>query len=98
MIKELFFLGQPVEFKSGIFIYPPFLRDVITNKHYNTYSRILTYSQEEIEDLYVEEQKDLTTFPTPLEFMLNNCYHSKQYEVICKRGFEFFIKTKDING
>ena len=94
MSKEQFFIGAPVPFKKGVNIYPPKVREVISNPEYGTYSKILTYSQEEIEDLYVEEQKDLTTFPTPLEFMLNNCYHSKQYEVICKRGFEFFIKTK----
>ena len=94
MSKEQFFIGAPVPFKKGVNIYPPKVREVISNPEYGTYSKILTYSQEEIEDLYVEEQKDLTTFPTPLEFMLNNCYHSKQYEAICKRGFEFFIKTK----
>lgn len=94
MIKELFFLGQPVEFKSGIFVYPPFLKDVVTNKHYNTYLRILTYSQEEIEDIYVKEKKELDSFPTPIEFMLNNCYHNPDYEMLCKQAFQFFIKQE----
>ena len=94
MSKELFFIGQPVEFKAGILIYPPLLKEVITNNSYSTYSRILTYSQEEIEDIYVKEKKDLSNFPTPMEFMLNNCYHDSNYDAICKKAFQFFLKTE----
>ena len=94
MSKELFFIGQPVEFKTGILIYPPLLKEVITNENYSTYARILTYSQEEIEDIYVKEEKDLTKFPTPIEFMLNNCYHNSKYDAMCKKAFQFFLKTE----
>ena len=94
MSKEMFFIGQPVQFKTGILIYPPSLKDVIVNKNYNTFLRILTYSQEEIEDIFVKEKKDLSSFPTPIEFMLNNCYHNRQYELVCKQAFQFFLKTE----
>ena len=94
MSKELFFIGQPAPFKAGIKIHPPFLKDVIENNNYSTFVRILTYSQEEIEDIYVKEKKDLNKFPTPIEFMLNNCYHDKRYENLCKEGFKFFLKTE----
>lgn len=94
MSKELFFIGAPVEFKPGINIYPPTLRDVITNKKYSIFSRVLTYSQEEIEDMYVEEKKEVDIFPTPIEFMLTQCYADKRYEKICKESFQFFLKTK----
>lgn len=94
MSKELFFIGAPVEFKPGINIYPPTLRDVITNKKYSIFSRVLTYSQEEIEDMYVEEKKEVDIFPTPIEFMLTQCYTDKRYEKICKESFQFFLKTK----
>lgn len=94
MSKELFFIGEPVQFKTGIWIYPPTLKEVITNDSYYTFQRILTYSQEEIEDLYVKEKKEVSIFPTPIEFMLNNCYHSAQYEATCKEAFQFFLKTE----
>ena len=94
MSKELFFIGAPAEFKAGIKIYPPSLRDVIANKKYNFYSRILTYSQEEIEDMYIEEKKQVEVFPTPMEFMMIQCQQDKRYENICKESFEFFLKTK----
>ena len=54
MSKDSFFLGFPVEFKPGVTVYPPLLKEIIENRRYGIYSRILTYSQEEIEDIYVE--------------------------------------------
>lgn len=91
MSKEVFFLGEPVQFKPGIMIYPPKVKDVVANENFSIYNRLLTYSQEEIEDEFVEAQKTLETYPTPIEFMLNNSYHNKEYEKHCKAAFCFFI-------
>lgn len=91
MSKELYFLCEPVQFKPGIKIYPPTVRDVITNEHFMVYGKLLTYSQEDIEDEFLEAKKPLDKYPTPIEFMLNNAYHNKDYETICKKAFEFFI-------
>ena len=78
MNKELFFLGEPHEFKPGIKVYPPTVRQVIVDNNYNIYGRLLTYSQEEIEDEFIEAQKILETYPTPIEFLLNNSYHDEK--------------------
>ena len=91
MSKELYFICQPSEFKPGIKIYPPTVKDVITNEYYGHYSRLLTYSQEEIEDEFLEAKKTLDKYPTPMEFMLNNSYHNKDYDRLCKEAFKFFI-------
>lgn len=91
MSKELFFICQPVQFKPGIKIYPPTVEQVITNDLFGHYVQILTYSQEEIEDEFLAVKKSLEKYPTPLEFMLNNSYHNKQYEALCKKAFQFFI-------
>lgn len=94
MSKEAFFIGAPVELKPGVRVYPPLLKDVIENSGYNVYCRILTYSSEEIEDLFVAEEKEIEFFPTPLEFLLNNCYHNLDYRKLCKEAFQFFLKTE----
>lgn len=94
MSKELFFIGEPFPFKEGIKIYPPTVKDVVTNPGYGLYVSILTQSQEEIEDEFVKAKKELDSFPTPIEFLLNNSYHNKEYEFIAKKAFEFFIKEK----
>ena len=94
MSKELFFIGAPVQFKPGVNIYPPKVKEVVSNPGYNSFSRVLTYSHEEIEDIFVKEKKEVDSFPTPLEFLLNNCYHNKDYESICKKAFQFFLKSE----
>ena len=91
MSKELFFICQPVQFKPGIKIYPPTVEQVITDDLFGHYVQILTYSQEEVEDEFLAVKKSLEKYPTPLEFMLNNSYHNKQYEALCKKAFQFFI-------
>lgn len=91
MNKELYFIGEPSEFKPGIKIFPPTVKDVITQSRYGAYGRVLTYSQEEVEDEFTEAKKTLEKYPTPFEFLLNNSYHNKQYEILCKEAFKFFI-------
>jgi hypothetical protein len=77
MSKEQFFIGKPVEFKTGIKVYPPMVSDLITNDHFGTYVKLLTYSQEEVEDEFLAAKKTLEKYPTPIEFLLNNSYHNK---------------------
>ena len=91
MIDELFFLGSPLLFKRGINIYPPKVKEVVENPRFTQYGRLLTFSQEDIEDQFLEAKKQLDTYPTPLEFLLNNSYHNKQYEQLCKEAFQFFL-------
>ena len=91
MSKELFFIGAPREFKPGVLIYPPTVKEVITNELFGHYERLLTFSQEEVEDEFLAANQPLEKYPTPYEFLLNNSYHNKQYEVLCKQAFQFFI-------
>lgn len=91
MSKEKFFLGQPCSFKKTIQVFPPLVKDVVSNQLYGTYCQILTYSQEEVEDEFVEAHRELESYPTPIEFLLNNSYHNKDYERIAKQAFKFFI-------
>ena len=91
MSKEQFFLGEPVDFKPGIKIYPPKVKDIAKNDSYGVFCRILTYSQEEVEDEFVEAKKEMEKYPTPFEFLLGNSYHSKEYETKAKEAFKFFL-------
>ena len=91
MSKESFFIGQPVPFKKGIKIYPPMVKEVIVEPFYGHYCKILTQSQEDIEDQFLEENKTLEVYPTPLEFLLNNSYHNSDFEKICRNAFKFFL-------
>ena len=91
MIKELFFLCAPCQFKPGVLIYPPKVKDVVCCEDYEIYSRLLTYSQEEVEDEFLEAKQPLEIYPTPLEFLLNNAYHNERYRQKCLEAFKFFL-------
>ena len=88
---EQFFLGYPVEFKQLCLVYPPKVKDVVSNVKYGIYAKLLTLSQEEIEDQYVEKGWDLKELLTPFEFMLNNAFNDETLAQLTKESFEFFI-------
>lgn len=85
------FIKEPYPFK-GFRIYPPSYKNVISDLNFPKYERILTFSQEEIEDAYAESNIKIDTLPTPYEFLLANVYKDKEYKEIAEKAFEFFIK------
>lgn len=84
-----FFQGLPYEFKNVCLVYPPRIKDI--GDDFGFYRRILTYSQEEVEDEFVERKISLDEILTPLEFILNNAFHSKEVEQKVMQAFTFFI-------
>ena len=91
MINTCFILGYPAEFKNLCLIYPPKVKDVVANKNYSIYMRILTLSQEEIEDEYAKANLDMKDLLTPFEYILNNAYNNKQFKALLEQAFLFFI-------
>lgn len=96
MIDAAWFLCLPRDFKNLCKIYPPTVTDVVGNRNYSSYLQILTYSQEEIEDLFVDKANKTgmslpDKFPTPMELMLANAYNSPEVAELTKEAFQFFI-------
>ena len=85
------FIKEPLEFKEKIFVYPPSVREVVKNSRFGQYTKILTMSQEEIQDELKDKLKNNEQPPSPFEFLLINCYHSKEFREIAIQAFEFFI-------
>jgi hypothetical protein len=42
------FIGAPLNFKNKLNIYPPSVREVVTNSKFGMYAKILTITQEDI--------------------------------------------------
>lgn len=91
MIKEKIFLNKPITFNE-INIYPPTVNDVIDNNLFWQSFKVLTLSQEEIEDELIKE--NIEVFPNPLEFLLNNAYHNQSYQQLVREGFRIFSHTE----
>lgn len=93
------FLGLPKDFKQKFLIYPPTVKQVVGNQDFNQYRTLLTLSQEELEDIFIKNNKDKNfndydkfKVPTPFEYLMANSYHNKQIEQIAKDAFYFFTK------
>ena len=85
-----FLYGYPVEFKHLCMVYPPKVCETF-NKNFFLYSQILTLSQEEIEDEYVEKDLDISKLLNPFEYLLNSAYNDLTLKQYIKDAFYFFI-------
>lgn len=92
MISDNFFLKLPINFKDKCKIYPPSINEIVDNEYFSTYKKILTISQEEIEDEFLKNDAKDIKVPTPIEFLLANSYNDKNFEQVAKKAFQFFIK------
>ncbi len=91
MLDSAFFLGYPVEFKNICLIYPPKVKDVATNEKFSIYLKMLTFTQEEIEDEFVSANIDLSQLLTPLQYILNLAYNHEELNEVIRDAFMFFI-------
>lgn len=85
-----FLYGYPVEFKHLCMVYPPKVHDTF-KKNFFLYAQILTLSQEEIEDEYVEKELDISNLLTPFEYLLNTAYNDVNLRQYIKDAFYLFI-------
>ena len=87
------FLKLPQKFKNLCTIYPPTINDMLREETKGI-ANILTISQEEIEDLFVDkvdQQGNPIQIPTVLEYFLVNCMYNKSFEQQFIKGFELYI-------
>ena len=95
-MTNAFFLGYPQEFKNICLIYPPKVKEVACCKDFNFYIRLLTLSQEELEDEYTRANLDLKDLPTPFEYVLINAFNSLEFRKKFEEAFLFFTREKII--
>ena len=101
MSNAVTFLGFPKDFKQKFLIYPPTVKAVISNENFNQYRTLLTLSQEDLEDIFIKDNKEKGfnqyndfQVPTPFEYLLANSYHNKEIEELAKEAFYFFTKQE----
>ena len=94
MTNASVFIGEPLNFKNKIWVYPPKVKEVVANPKFGTYAKILTITAEDIRDELRDAGKEMEVYPTPFEFLLANCYHSKEFKQLAIEAFEYFCHTK----
>ena len=88
------FIKEPLIFKNKFKIYPPSVRDVVGNPRYTQFLKLLTISQDDIQDELINKAEKGKPLPTPFEFLLINCYHSQEFKEVAIKAFEFFLHQK----
>lgn len=90
MIDPAIFICEPIHFERVCKVYPPTVKDVISNPNFGSFQKLLTISQEDLED---EQRKNKQEGPvlTPLEFLLNCAYNSEDFRTITQAAFMQFI-------
>lgn len=96
MIDSRAFLTIPLEFYDICRIYPPTIKEVLSDPNFNTYLKILTITQEELELEFEKNEKANSQEKalTPLEFLLSCAYNSSVFKEKTFEAFEFFTKEK----
>ena len=74
MINAAVFMGEPLSFRNKCNIYPPKVRDVMSNPKYGSYLHILTITQEDVNDQLKGLVQEGDPIPSPFYFLLLNVY------------------------
>lgn len=90
MLNFAFMIGQPVTFKTGIKVYPPTIKDIVTDEKLNIFYKILTFSEEDIKDELKKNHCETETIPTAFEFLLVNCYQHQEFKMLTRLAFQKF--------
>lgn len=93
MIDPAVFIGEPLVY-GKIKIYPPKVKDLATNLNFSAYKKLLTLSQEEIEDIFIEKKEDPSQAPTPFRYLLQISQTDESLLKIIREAFSFFLKTE----
>lgn len=91
MINSAVFIGYPQHFKDICKVYSPLVKEVIYEEKYPLYRKLLTESQEEIIDEYIEKKKKEEEAPTPFQFLMQLSLVEENKKII-EQAFSFFIK------
>ena len=91
MIDSNAFLGLPMDFQRLCKIYPPKIKEILTEINYPVYRKIFLSSQEDIEDDYTEHRLPLEEVPTPFEYVFVLAQQDERLKQIILDGIQFFI-------
>ena len=92
MIDSNFFLGYPSQYENICKVYPPKIKDILNEKNYPAYKKLLLSSQEDIEDEYTEMELPLEDAPTPIGYLFVMSATDARIKQIILDAFQFFIK------
>jgi hypothetical protein len=73
MLDPIVLMGEPLDFKGKLKIYPPRIKDVVTNPNFGVFYKVLTITQDDIQDELKDKLREGEKMPTPFEYLILNC-------------------------
>ena len=96
MLDPSVLIGEPLSFKNKLNIYPPTVKQVVTNPNFGIFYKLLTITQDDVRDELKDKLGEGEKMPTPFEYLMLSAQYIKGFGVILRDAFEFFCRT-DIN-
>lgn len=96
MINPAIFIGEPLTFKKTIKIYPPKVKQVVSGPKFGVFSKILTMTQEDVNDEVKGKIPEGKIPPTPFEYLMAYCQYVEGFIDIVTEAFVFFCKEKPV--
>ena len=93
MIDPNVLLGLPLTFCGKIKIYPPKVKDVISNPKFNMFYSILTFSQDDVREELQKKVKDIQEIPSVFEYLLLNIQYVDGFANLFTEAIEFFCQS-----
>ena len=93
MLNPVVLIGEPLDFKGKLKIYPPCVKDVVTNPNFGIFYKVLTITQDDIREELKDKLEEGERMPTPFEYLILNSQYVNGFNMILRRAFEFFCKT-----
>ena len=90
MINDKIFLGFPIEFEDVCKIYPPIVKDVVSNDDFGFYQSLFTITQEDLDKAYLKEES-IAQIPTPFQYLLMNYYQDEMIKEKIENAFFYFL-------
>ena len=93
MLDPAVLIGSPLIF-NNIKIYPPLVKDVVTNPNFNVFYKVLTLTQEDVSDEVGNKLGEGEAMPTPFEYLFLSCQYIQGFDTIVREAFDFFCRTE----
>ena len=93
MINPSILIGEPLNYDGKLKIYPPRVKDVVTNPNFNIFYKVLTITQDDVKDEIGNRLGQDEKMPTPFEYILLNCQYVSGFATILRSAFQFFCHT-----
>ena len=93
MLDPVVLIGEPLNYKNKIKIYPPTVKQVVTNPNFGVFYKLLSITQEDIKDELNGKLGQGEKLPTPFQYLLLHTKYVDGFGALLRGAFQFFCQT-----